>query len=222
MSDTNEQATPQNDTQTTDSSPQIPDTAQGQASSEATFTQNELNKHAGERALRAKEAERKRILEELGIEDVDSAKALLDESRKRKEAEMSELEKADAKIAEANRKAQEAEQKLQAMQEQMLANKRKQAFLSAVRDSGGQNVDDLFILVQAGMSDDFLKVFDDNAEPNTALMEKFIKQIQASKPAYFGTASAGSPSVNNGVAPNAHDYMQEQQATIRNRIKRTF
>lgn len=59
------------------------------------------------RLQRAQEAERKKLLAELGIEDPKLAKQLIEEAQKRKQDEMTELQKAQARIAELEPKAEE-------------------------------------------------------------------------------------------------------------------
>ena len=83
--------------------PTQPETSQGehegQNTSDKTFSQSDVDRIVGERAKRAAEAERKRFLEDLGIDDFDSIKTLLTAEQQRKEAEMSEVEKLQKQIA---------------------------------------------------------------------------------------------------------------------------
>jgi hypothetical protein len=211
MSDTQE--TPNTETQDTPQASQ-PDSTQGQQSAnpEATFTQADIDRIVGERAKRAQDTAINKLLTDLGFEKPDELKALVKDAKARKEAEMSEIEKATAAIEAANKKAQEAEQRYQQAMQQMLDRDRKGAFLKAVQASGGGNVDDLFILVSAKHGDDFKSVFGDDATPDEAKMKAFVKQVQASFPAYFGTQGAGSPSTNNGIAPNSDT---ENEMTVR-------
>jgi hypothetical protein len=200
--------TPKPETPAQGSQPATPQGNEG-GSPEPTFTQVEMDKTMGKVRAEAREATTKKLLEDLGIEDLDTARALLAETKKRKEAEMSELEKAQTAIDAANKKALEAEQKVQEMQASILANGRKQAFLKAANDSGGQNLDDLFILVQASMNSDFESVFGDDALPDEGKMKKFIADVQKAKPAYFKSSGAGSPSTSNGIAPRSTDNTEQ-------------
>jgi hypothetical protein len=81
----------------------------GQSQSAKTFTQAELDHHAGERAKRAADAAVKKILGKLGVaseDELDPLKTTIEESRKRKLDEMSESEKAKAEL-EVERKRRE-------------------------------------------------------------------------------------------------------------------
>lgn len=219
MSDT-EQQTPEAGTPPVASTP---DTSQGTANNEgateATFTQAELDRIVGERAKRASEAAISKLLQSLGVENVEQAQSTFEDAKKRREAEMSELEKAQAQIEAAQKQAKEALEAKQSLEQTIIANGRKQAFLKAVADGGGSNADDLFILVNAKRANDFTAVFDEDTSPNEAKMKQFIKQVQNDFPTYFGTSGAGSPSNNNGVARSSADFSEEAMATWRTRLR---
>jgi hypothetical protein len=61
------------------------------------FTQADMDRVAGERGKRAKEAAIKELLQELGIEKVDDLKAVITDTRKKQDAEKSDLQKAQEK-----------------------------------------------------------------------------------------------------------------------------
>lgn len=63
-----------------------------------TYTQAELDRMFSERASRAEEATTKRILEALGVEDLDNAKTALAKVKELEDAQKSELEKLQEKI----------------------------------------------------------------------------------------------------------------------------
>lgn len=185
--------------------PTQPDTSQGdnEGASEPTFTQAELDKIVGERAKRAKESTQSQILEQLGVDSLDSIKALLDEAKKRKEAEMSEVEKALATADKERAEKEAAKQQLADLQAQIIANKRENAFKDAIRKSGGSSEDDLYILVQAKMKDELSGAFDDNGVADDKQLEALVKQVQSAYGNYFATSGAGSPSVSGGQVPTS-------------------
>ncbi len=221
MSDTDTQPTP---TPPEPNTASIPDTSQGadaktEGTNEATFTQADVDRIVSERAKRASESAISKFLEQLGVSNADEAKATIEAEKKRKESEMSDLEKAQAEIESAKQVAEEALAAKTALEAQILANGRKQAFLKAVGNSGGQNADDLFILVQAKHGNDFVSVFGDDSTPDDKKMEAFIKQVQGSFPTYFGSAGAGSPSNAQGVAPNQADFTEEAMKAWRSKLR---
>ncbi len=84
-----------------------------------TYSQEELNRMFADRAKQAESA----LLKRLGFESVSDAESLVKESKERKEAEMSELQKAQARAAELEKQlAASAEaQKVIAMQADVTA-----------------------------------------------------------------------------------------------------
>lgn len=194
-----------------------PETSPGktEGDSEATFTQADIDRIAARTRQETRDAERKKVLEDIGASSFDDLKALVTEYRKRKEDEMSELEKAQAEIEKARKKAEDAEKRVAEMQQERLAARRRDAFLKAVRASGGRDVEDLHILVEAKHRDDYLAVFDDEAKPDDGKMKSFIKQVQSDHPAYFGSAGGGSPSNADGQTPRGSGLTPDIQQAIR-------
>ena len=73
------------------------------------LTQEELDQMMGERARRAERSAKKSLLEALGFDDEDEAAEAVKAYRKKREAEMSELEKAQAKLEKLKAEKQELE-----------------------------------------------------------------------------------------------------------------
>lgn len=77
-----------------------------------TFTpeqQAEMDRIVGERAVRAKQSAIGDLLKELGVEDVGALKRQLDAQREAEEAEKTELEKAQERLAEMERQQRESD-----------------------------------------------------------------------------------------------------------------
>lgn len=73
-----------------------------------TFSQDQVNRLVGDRAVRAGSAKEKEILESLGVESVEDAVKLLEAQRKREDAEKSELEKSKEAKEAAEKREKEA------------------------------------------------------------------------------------------------------------------
>lgn len=181
---------------------QVPDTTQGQESTEATFTQADVDAIVGKRAQRAKETAKSEFLADLGVDDFDDLKSLVETIRKKQEEELSEVEKA-LQQADKERKAREqAEQRAKEIESRYVARDREIAFKDAARKAGATDVNRLHILVQAEKQADLTALFDDDgATFNQSEMDKFIKQVQSDYDNYFATAGAGSPSKSGGQVP---------------------
>lgn len=79
-----------------------------------TFTQEQLDAILKDRLERATKKTRDEILGELGIEDLETAKQTMTEAQKAREAQMSELEKANARIEKLEAQAQAAQHEAEA------------------------------------------------------------------------------------------------------------
>jgi multidrug efflux pump subunit AcrA (membrane-fusion protein) len=91
---------------------------QGQAAPPVTFTQDQLDAIVKDRLERANAKITSDLMAELGIEDTATAKKTLAEAQAAKEAQMSELEKAQADIAEAQAQAAQATTEAEAIKVQ--------------------------------------------------------------------------------------------------------
>lgn len=99
-------------------------------SAPATFTQEQLDTILKDRLARATTKATTDLLGELGIEDVATAKQTLVDAKTAHEAQMSELEKANAQITEANARTAEAEIKAEAIKAQAAEALLKAAIIS--------------------------------------------------------------------------------------------
>jgi hypothetical protein len=72
------------------------------------YTQAQLDQMFGERSTRAEKVAIEKMMTELGVKDKDELKAILEENKKRKEGEMSDLDKEKAARLDAEGKAKDA------------------------------------------------------------------------------------------------------------------
>lgn len=190
---------------------------------EATFTQADLDRILGERLKREREKLTRSFLDELDVESLDDLKAAQEAERQRKEAEMSEVEKANARAEKAQADAKAAQEAMLKMQAQLLADKRKAKFETALRDNGSTNTERVYKLLQMDKPNDFLAVFEDEtAEYQDAKMARLIKQVQTDYSEYFGNAGAGSTSMQGTMSPNSKDDLTDMQQRVRNNVKGSF
>lgn len=200
---------PKTDETPTSDTPQQPDTpdtsqgnSEGQAVNDDTFTQDDVDRIVGERAKRAAEATTNKFLEALGVESLEAAKTALTDYRERKQAEMTEAEKAEQAAQEARERAAQLEKQIETMKADQLQRQRDSQLDAALRAAGGQDVDQLRILLRAKDGELVQSLFgDDNAQADDKKLSAFIKQVQANYPRYFGIADGGSPGTSGGVAP---------------------
>lgn len=115
------------------------DGQEGQSAAPATFTQEQLDAILKDRLTRATTKATTDLLEDLGIEDVATAKQTLVDAKTAHEAQMSELEKAQAQITEANARTAEAEIKAEAVKAQAAEALLKAAIISQAGDFNDPN-----------------------------------------------------------------------------------
>ncbi len=93
-------------------SPPPPATATGAGGDEKKFTQADVDRIMGERATRAKESAVSELLKGLGIEKPEDLKAIVAEHKKLKDSQLSDLEKANKRVAELEPKLSDQEAEL--------------------------------------------------------------------------------------------------------------
>jgi membrane protein involved in colicin uptake len=76
---------------------------------DAKFTQADVDRILGERLKRAEETTQKQLLEALGVKDTDEAKKAIDDAKKAREQQMSDLEKAQTAAKELQAAKEKAE-----------------------------------------------------------------------------------------------------------------
>jgi len=117
-------------------------TAEEKKAAEEKAVQDRLNAQFAERAERAATAERKKLLEELGIKDPEEGKALLKAAKEKADAEKSDLEKEQAARKDAEAKAEqaqaEAKAKLEAADKKLIDSDIKVNAASPVTDKDGK------------------------------------------------------------------------------------
>lgn len=167
------------------------------------FTQEDVNRIAAERAKRAQATAEANFLAALGGENLESVKAALEKARKLEEAQLTETERLQKELEAVKAERQKAEQMLVDMRTEVRDRARANAVSNALRNAGAQDTDNLMILVAAKHADAMNSVFDgdESAEPNASSLASFVKQIQSGLPSYFASAGAGSPSNAGGTPP---------------------
>lgn len=185
--------------------------------------QEDLNKKFADRAKRAEEANTKKILESLGVKDLDEAKALTEAARKATEAQKTDLEKAETARLEAETKAQKAEEaaqaKLDAANKRVLDSEIKINAAAPVMDKDGKKVvrpafrkealDDVLLLIGREAITE-----EDGKYSN---IDKALSDLAKAKPWLLDESapvSKGSPS-ESGRQLKKQDGTQERAPIIR-------
>ncbi len=186
--------------------------------------QEKLNAQFAERAERAATAERKKLLEELGIKDPEEGKALLKAAKEKADAEKSDLEKEQSARKDAEAKAEkaqaEAQEKLEAATKKLMDSEIKVSAASTVTDKDGKVLRPAF--KKAALADVLLLIDrKDITEEDGSFknVDKALADLAKAKPWLLEETNTVKPKGNNTDAgrqrKQAGGENQERHSAIR-------
>jgi hypothetical protein len=163
------------------------------------LTQAEVDKIVGARAKESAAAAINKLLTELGFDKADDLKAVVTAAKAKADAEKSELEKLNEKVAAFEKKAQEAEARAAAVEKQRLVDRRDSKVEQALKDASKPAAVMAWIKATAQTDLDATLADDGTIDDKkiTALVDKAKKEL----PELFKSSAPGSPSNNDGRAP---------------------
>lgn len=215
MSDENQQTN-------SDSQGSPPETSQGKPNEgkpEPTFTQADLNKIAAQTRKEAREAEHKKLLEEFGADSFDTIKQLLADAKKRKEADMSEAEKLQTQLTTVTQSL-EVEKAKRAELEQARIDDKRDSGLLALLDKAHDKAK-VLTLIKAEKPAEVTGLMTDGTF-NQAAAEKLVADYAAANAYLFKSGAPGSPSNNDGRAPNPDEKAKKNLRRSVNSIINRF
>jgi hypothetical protein len=175
---------------------------QPEAEQSGMLTQEQVNAINAKTKREAKTNAQKAIFEELGVSNLAGLKTLLTEAQALKEAQMSDLEKAQQK-AELNEQANEAlKAEVESLKAQQKADDQRRYLTSALSKAGANNADDLYVLLRAKDTEKLTALFAEGT-PDEKSLTTFIAAVQKTHALYFAPATPGSPSSQGGIPPTA-------------------
>lgn len=179
------------------------------------LTEDQLKK----RLIRAQESTRKKVFEELGIEDVDAAKQLLATAKKRQDDELSAVQKADAARVQVERERDEAREQLKFEQEQRKAQQRDTALLAKLNalKVKPERAKSVLALLKSEHEDAVTALLEAD-EPDDKAVTKLAEDARKAYPELF-VLGIGSPSNAGGRAVDPGD--KERQARLERLAQRT-
>lgn len=189
-----------------------------------TLTQAELDKLIGQRAQRAKEAAVKELLEKLGVEDPDKLEALVGAEKKRQEAEMSEVEKANKALEKQQTEAQQLRMQLEALQAQRNQDRLRFAITNAAHTAQAHKAEAVITLLESTQGDALKAALNDSGEVDSKQIETLIGKLKESDPYLFELTpqrrTPGSQSSGGGSAPRPDKDAEKRARTTNQRIIR--
>jgi DNA-directed RNA polymerase beta subunit len=188
--------------------PTATDTAPDKSGADAasTFTQEQVNAIVGERARRAEESAVSNLLKSLGFEKADELKAMIEDTRKRQAAEMSEAERAKAEAEKVRKEADSYKTALEAERQARISDKRDSAITSALKTA--DNPQAILTLLKAEAADEVAKVLTEDGKVDEKALGKLVKEAEAKWPGLFKPSAPGTPSHSDGKTPQAQDLFK--------------
>lgn len=201
----------------------VPET-QPEKTGEKTFTQEQLEEVLKERIKRAEDTAAKRILEALGVSDVDTAKNALKAHSEAEEAKKSEVEKLQSKITAAEQRAVDAEAKLSALIAERKTEKRNQSLNEALTEAKASNAKRLLTLMTTEQVSMMADLFDENDAPVKGKVDALLEMAKKTYPEYFTvqTAPPGSPSNRKGSVPEPDKGAKDTASAVYRRMMRNY
>lgn len=185
------------DGQTPDAPETTPGNESGQAGETATLTQSQVDAMLKKRLARAEETVMKKLLEDLGVDSLDTAKATLKAKREAEEAEKSELQKAQEQLKAEQNRIKALEEAQEAREVEIRAERLDNAIRNEAKSEGAHDPDEVLVLLKTQGTDGLM---DDDGKPKSAKIKKLVADHRESKAHLYKPkrTSPGSPSNADG------------------------
>jgi hypothetical protein len=185
--------------------------AQGE---ERRFTQAEVDVMMGERAKRAAEAAITKLLTDVGYENIDGLKKDTVEARKKREAEMSEAQKAQADAEAARKERDEYKATLEAERQQRKIDKRDNAVITAAQKARAQDDRDVLLWAREYQREQLEKAVSEDGTVDEKAVNAIIEACRLARKNWFTGSAPGSPSNSDGHSPQPDPSKAIQGMTI--------
>lgn len=185
-----------------------PETQPDKQTGEAKFTQADIDRILAERLRRAEEATHKKLLGELGVDTLDTAKNSLKAHSEAEAAKKSELDKWADKYAKLEAKHTELNTRLeQALTERKL-DKRNAAVAKALTEAKATDIDDLMAIIEKHYGDELASVLSAEGAVDDKALKGLVETVKKGRAKFFASAAPGSPSNNNGRVPQPNSKVE--------------
>lgn len=203
----------------------VPETAPDK-SGDKRFTQVELEEVLKERLKRGEEAATKRLLEALGVSDVETAKNALKAHSEAEEAKRTELDKLQLKLTAMEQRAMKAETALESLKTERQTDRRNQTLIDVLTTDGkATNAKRLLTLLSTEQAALMADLFNDEDVPVKEKVTPLLEMAKKTYPEYFTvtTPLPGSPSNRRGSIPEPNAAEKEVALKdFRRRVKSMF
>lgn len=186
----------------------------------AKFTQEDVDRILADRLKRAEESVSKRLLGDLGVDNLEAAKNALKAQQEAEEGKKSAIEKAEAKAQALEKQLADALAQIKAFGDKERVRTRNTAIQSALTEAKAHDVDDLLIIIENKYATEVAAVLGDDGTVDKKAIDKLVTAAKASHSKFFTPQSPGSLSNRNGVALDPQRQSREQVlAKLRSQIR---
>lgn len=198
------------------------DGATSGSSNGATLTQDEVNKLVGKARTEGKATAVNDLLKTLGVASSDDLKALIEDARKRAQADMTEAQKLQAERDRIAKEKDDLSAQLQAERDGRRNDKIASALISAASKLKANDTDDVLRYARDKHSDALSTLMDDNGAIDDKKVSALLDKIKGEKAHYFVPAitGAGSPSNSGGRILSGDAEAQKRALETNQRILR--
>lgn len=185
---------------------------------EKLFTQADLNRIAAKEAKDAKAKALENVLKDLGIEDLNQAKAIIEAQKKKEDAEKTAAQKLAEQLQALQAQLESEKQERAKIELQSKLDKRDSSVLALLVDA--RNPSDVLALLKLRHSN-LDNLMDESGKFDAVEADKIIAEFRKDNPYQFkDTKSPGSPSNAGGKFLNPQDkVVQEVQAELRRKTQ---
>lgn len=167
-----------------------------------TLTQKQADAIIGSRVKEASAASLSALAKELGYETVDDMKAAAKDAKKRKDDELSELDKATKRAEKAEAEKAEALAVIETEKAARIADKVNGKIEAlAAKAKAHPPYDDVVLFLRTNHGEALSTAVSPDGVVNEKAIEKLITDTKTARPHWFSATGPGSPSNNNGTAP---------------------
>lgn len=179
----------------------------------AQFTQADVNRIIAERLQRAEASATEKLVKDLGVDSLSELKRFFEEARAKREAEMTEIEKANAALEAERKRRAAAEEQLQLAHAAQMAERRNRAIERVATNA--HNTADVIRWAETDGKALLDKVIAESGAIDDKAAQALVEACKKQMPHYFKTAGPGSPSNFGGIVPST-----DEQAISRLRKER--
>lgn len=195
---TQETATQQNEAAATTETQQAQ--TGGNTNAEAKFTQTDLDRLIGEARQKASDTARKKVYEEIGVDDPLTDKELLAAAKAKREADKTEAQKAVAAAAKEKERADKAEAELAAERQQRIIDRRDRAIEAAATAARAEIPSDVLAWAEKHAPDALAKTVDSDGLVAEKGVKDLLEACRKARPGWFKAGGVGSPGHGGGRA----------------------